>query len=157
MFHRILLHVDLGDRHAAAFELAARLCPQGEVILLHVVEKIPGLSIAEERPFYDRLEQAAHDHLEMLGRQLEEKGLRWRGIVCLGHRVEEIAEWARQEQADLVVVTTPPPAADDTRAGLASLSFRVGLVAPCPVLLARASEPGIESERRACHGHSGVA
>ena len=160
MFRRVLLPVDLSDRHAPALDLAARLCQpgEGEVTLLHVVETIPGLSVEEERPFYDRLERAARKHLDRLGCQLGGKSVRWHGVVCLGHRVEQVAARARQEQADLVIVTTPPPEPDSARAGLASLSFRIGLVAPCPVLLARASRSGTEeSERRARHGQSGVA
>src|SRR5262245_2232495 len=138
MFRRILLPVDLSDRHGPALHLAARLCQpgEGEVTLLHVVETIPGLSVEEERPFYGRLERAARAHLDKCGAQRGEKSVRWHGVVCRGHRVDQVAERARQEQADLVVVTTPAPAADNLRAGLASLSFRIGLVAPCPVLLA---------------------
>ncbi len=142
MFRRIVLPVDLSDRHEVALGLAARLCQpgEGEIVLLHVVETIPGLSEEEERPFYARLERAARAHLEKLGRRLGEKQARWRSVVCLGPRVERIAEFARQEQSDLVVVTTPPADTGSLRAGLASLSFRIGLVAPCPVLLVRASE-----------------
>ena len=60
MFRKILVPVDLSDRHGQALEIAARLAKasDGEVTLLHVIEMIPGLNLEEERDFYQRLEQA---------------------------------------------------------------------------------------------------
>ena len=53
MFKKILLPLDLTDRHAAALQLAAELARQGggEVTLLHVVEVIPAYDIAENTSF----------------------------------------------------------------------------------------------------------
>jgi nucleotide-binding universal stress UspA family protein len=139
MFKRILLPVDLSDRHAAAVRLAGELCarPQGEVRLLHVIEVIPGLGIDEERPFYDRLERVARAHLEALAKRLERLKVPCHTDLRLGHRVEQINACAHQMNADLVVLTSPPPDPKNVLAGAGSLSFRIGLVAPCPVLLVR--------------------
>ena len=61
MFRKILMPVDLTDRHQQALDIAGRFANEGtaEVTLLHVVEIIPGIWPEEEREFYDRIEQAA--------------------------------------------------------------------------------------------------
>jgi nucleotide-binding universal stress UspA family protein len=66
MFKRILLPLDLSDHHAAAINAAVTLARQrkGKVTLLHVIEQIPGIAVAEEEVFYRRLERAARAHLE---------------------------------------------------------------------------------------------
>jgi nucleotide-binding universal stress UspA family protein len=137
MFKRIVLPVDLTDRHDAALNMAAQLCrlSEGEILLVHVVELISGLTVEEERPFYDRLERIARAHLQKLGQRLSEKKVRWRPEVRLGSRVAQILECARD--ADLVVLTTPRPDPANLPAGWGSLGVRVGLVVPCPVLLVR--------------------
>ena len=55
MFKKILLPIDLSDRHDQALRLAVDLARAsgGEVVLLHVVEVIAGLPGEEE--FYGRL------------------------------------------------------------------------------------------------------
>jgi nucleotide-binding universal stress UspA family protein len=139
MFQRILLPVDLTDRHDAALNMAAELCrlSQGEIILLHVVEVISGLNVEEERPFYDRLERIARAHLQRLGQKLGDRKVRWRIEVRLGPRVQQVVDCARDVDADLVVLTTPRPDPANLPAGWGSLGVRVGLVVPCPVLLVR--------------------
>ena len=68
MCQKILVPVDLSDTHQQAIEIAANLAGEsdGQVILLHVVEVIPGLWVEEDRDFYDRIETAARDHLAQL-------------------------------------------------------------------------------------------
>jgi nucleotide-binding universal stress UspA family protein len=53
MFQRILLPVDLSDRHQPALNAATDLAAQSraEITVLHVIEVIPGLPIEEDRPF----------------------------------------------------------------------------------------------------------
>jgi nucleotide-binding universal stress UspA family protein len=143
MFQRILMPVDLSERHGPALAVAVELCRQwqGEVTLLHIVELIAGLGVEEERPFYDRLERVARAHLQRLGRRLDEGQARWRIDVRLGHRAQQVVQAARETDADLIVLTSPPPDPENPLSGWSSLSFRVSLAAPCPVLLVRADRP----------------
>src|SRR5262245_52247654 len=98
MFKRILLPLDLTDKHKPALDIAAELAGagKGEVTLLHVIELIPGLSRQEEKPFYDRLERAAREHVERNGKLLTGRGITWHGEVCFGTRAPEIARRAAQ-------------------------------------------------------------
>ena len=80
----------LGNRRALA------KASDGEVTLLHVIEIIPGLNPEEERDFYQRLEQAALDHLTRLGRNLAEQQVPRREEIVYGNRAHEIVRYAME-------------------------------------------------------------
>jgi nucleotide-binding universal stress UspA family protein len=69
MFEKILLPVDLSNRHGPALEVAQNLARQnqGEIVILHVIELIAGLSISEEKGFYRKLEKTAEARLKKAG------------------------------------------------------------------------------------------
>jgi len=139
MFKKIILPVDLTDKHQRAVELAGDLAEQtrGEVILLHVIEIIPGLPMEEERDFYDRLEARANKLLQQLQGKLEARKLMARGVVVYGTRAKEVVHFAGQTGADLIVLTAPRPDPDHPGAAMGSLSYKVGVLAECPVLLVK--------------------
>jgi universal stress protein A len=139
MFKKILLPLDLTDNHEAAMNIAATLAKQsgGEVTLLHVIEAIPGLSTEEERGFYDRLGWVARKHLERWGDALAGAGAMSRQEVVVGNRPRELVRYATDTGADLIVLTAPRFDPQAPAAGWGSLSYRVGLLAQCPVLLVK--------------------
>ncbi len=139
MFNRILVPIDLSDRHQQALEIAARLASEstGQVTLLHVVEVIPGLWVEEEREFYDRLEAAARDHLARLGRQFEPYGVPRREEVIFGNRAEEVVRYALGMEADLIVLTSHRIDPQIPGAGWGTLSYKIGILSQCPVLLVK--------------------
>jgi nucleotide-binding universal stress UspA family protein len=136
MFKKILLPIDLSDRHQRALSVAADLARSsgGEVLLLHVVESIPGLESEEE--FYRRLERISWKHLGELSEQLAAQNIPARSLVLVGKRGRDIVRQAREWNADLVILTAPRVDAAHTL-GLGSLSYQVGLFAPCTVLLVK--------------------
>jgi nucleotide-binding universal stress UspA family protein len=139
MFKKLLLPLDLTERHEAALDLAEGLLRQsgGEAYLLHVIEVIPGIPRDEDRPFYDRLERNARKHLEPLARRLESRKLRGELVIRYGNRTQETLAYAREIAADLVVLTSPPFDPQHPAASLGSLSFKLSLVSPAPVLLVK--------------------
>ena len=139
MFKKILLPIDMSDRHQQALDVALELAGRtgGEVVLLHVIEVIAGSTMEEERDFYGRLERAARKHLDHLGARLGHRQVPWSAEVLFGNRVPEIARNAREIGADLIVLTSPRPDPNNPVAGWGSLSYRVSLLAPCPVLLVK--------------------
>jgi nucleotide-binding universal stress UspA family protein len=120
-------------------ELATELAGQGggEVILLHVIEVIAGLSLEEEREFYKRLELKARKHLDRLGNQLKNQQRTWRTEVLFGNRAAEIVRFAAGAAVDLIIVTSPRLDPNRLGAGLASLSYKISLWCQCPVLLVK--------------------
>ena len=139
MFKNILVPVDLSDRHHQALEIAARLAKEsdGEVTLLHVIELIPGLHLDEERDFYQRLERVAVDHLRQLGRYLEEHHVPRREEIIYGNRAAEIVRYAMDRGVDLIVLSSHRIDPEDLTAGWGTVSYKVGILSQCPVLLVK--------------------
>ena len=139
MFRKILLPVDLSDRHQQALQISARLAKEsdGEVTLLHVIEIIPALDMEEERDFYQRLEQAARDHLGRLGRYLEEQQVPQRGEIIYGSRAPEIVRYAMEMGVDLIVLSSHRIDPTEPTAGWGTVSYKVGILSQCPVLLVK--------------------
>src|SRR6266852_2933937 len=109
MFKKILLPIDLSDRHERSLDVAANLAglAGGEVELFHVVEIISGLALEEEKEFYRRLEKMARNHLAKLGEQLRQRQVPWRAEVRFGNRGPEIVRFAQEKDIDLIVLTSP--------------------------------------------------
>ncbi len=139
MFQKILAPVDLTDRHGPALEAAAELARQsgGEVLLLHVIEAIPSLGPDQDPHFYNRLEKLARAHVARLGELLQDREVPCRGEVQVGRRALDVVRFAREQAVDLIVLTAPRPDPDIPAIGWGSLSYKVGLLAPCPVLLVK--------------------
>lgn len=139
MFKRILLPLDLSGKHQHAVDTAMDLAGAGggEVTLLHVIEVIAGLSMEEEKDFYQRLEKAARKHIEQLGSQLKQRRLSCRGEVRYGNRGPEIVRYAVETKTDLIVLTSPRLDPHNPGAGWASLSWKIAALSPCPVLFVK--------------------
>ena len=139
MFKHILVPVDLTDTHQPALEIAARLAKEndGEVTLLHVVEVIGEVWATEDRDFYNRLEQMARDHLARLGHALEARGVPRREEVVFGHRAPEIVRYAGEVGVDRIVLKSHRIDPENPSAGWGTVSYKVGILAQCPVLLVK--------------------
>jgi universal stress protein A len=139
VFKNIVVPVDLTDVHQPALEIAARLAQEtdGAVTLLHVVEVTGEVWAAEDREFYTRREQTARDHLARLGHDVEARGVPRREEVVFGHRAPEIVRYAGEIGADLIVLTSHRIDLENPAAGWGTVSYKVGILAQCPVLLVK--------------------
>ena len=136
MFKRLLLPLDLTDKHDKVVQTSAELAMQsaGSVTLLHVIELIPGLSPEEDRAFYDHLEKTACKHLDRIAQTLAAKQVPHYEAILYGHRVEETIRFAAEKNSDLIVVTSPTFDAAQPGLGWGSLSFKISVLSPVPVL-----------------------
>jgi nucleotide-binding universal stress UspA family protein len=139
MFQKILVPLDMTFKHRRAIDMAADLAQQsgGEVVLLHAIELIHGMPREDEKEFYDRLETAAHAHLEKHLALLHERGIACRKELVFGVRVAEVLRLARTMSADLIVLTAPRLDPSNLESGWGSMSYKLGYFAPCPVLLVK--------------------
>jgi nucleotide-binding universal stress UspA family protein len=139
MFRKILVPVDLTDKHQPVVTLAAQLAQQGEgaVTLLHVIELLQGVSFEEEKDFYGRLEAAARAHLAKLGSLLEERHVPWQAEIRYGDRGEEIIRYALETATDLIVLSSHRIDLEHPGAGWGTLSYKIGFLSQCPVLLVK--------------------
>jgi universal stress protein A len=139
VFKKIVVPMDLSDKHERAVEIATDLASreEGEVTLLHVIEVIAGLSFEEERAFYSRLEATAREHLDRYGEELAGRGVSWQPEVRYGDRAQEIVRHADETGADLIVLRSHRFDAEATGTGWGVLSYKVGILSTCPVLLVK--------------------
>ena len=138
MFERILVPADLTERNREAVEMASRVvAPNGSICLLHVIQTIPGVDVDEEKEFYERLEQKASTFLGELGNALSAQDISWTAEVVYGSRARTILDEAKKLGADLIVIRSHRIDAESSGQGFGTLSYQVGILAECPVLLAK--------------------
>ncbi len=139
MFQRILLPIDLTDRHQAAIDAAIELATRegGAIALLHVIEQIAGLSPDEEKGFYSGLERAAKGRLDRWAAKFSAKKIPVQTAIRFGHRAAECVKFAIETQADLIVLTAPRIDPANPALSLASTSYKIGIISQCPVLLVK--------------------
>ena len=139
MFKTILIPLDLTDKHDRVLQCAAELAQasDGRVILVHVVEMIDGIQPDEERDFFGRLEKSAELHLERHAQMFQDQQIPVERRVLFGRRVRDVAKFAADVNADLILVTAPRLDPDQPAGGFASLSWKIALLASCPVLLVK--------------------
>jgi nucleotide-binding universal stress UspA family protein len=139
MFGKILVPVDLTAKNrsalAAAGELAGRSA--GEICLLHVVETIEDVPYEELSDFYARLEARAHTAMEPLAAGLRDDGLAVSRRVAYGKRAPEIVRFADEWGAELILLSSHRIDPDAPQVPWATISYRVALLARCPVLLVK--------------------
>lgn len=137
-FRKILVPVDLSEKGRSALDWAARMAgPETSVVLLHVVETLEDVPFEEMADFYGKLEERAVATLDGWLEELEARGVRAERRVVFGHRLQEILGFADREGPDLVLVRSHPVDTDAPTRGWATLSYRVAVLAPCPVLLVK--------------------
>jgi nucleotide-binding universal stress UspA family protein len=139
MFKKILVPIDLTDKHQRTLDVAAEMAARagGEVTLLHVIELIPGLGMEEERPFYDRLERMARKHFEHLVPQLAEYKVPWHTQVLYGPRAQSVVRHAMESGTDLIIVASHAIDLNHPAVGWGTVSYQISILSQCPVLLVK--------------------
>jgi universal stress protein A len=138
MFRNVLVPVDFTPRSRRAAAIAARLAAswKGEVTLLHVIERIDAGAPGSFASFYRKLERSARRQLDALRSEVARRAVDSRAEVLYGRRLDEILRFAESHRTDLIVLSSHKL---PLRRGEAwgTISYRVGLLARCPVLLVK--------------------
>jgi universal stress protein A len=138
MFRRILVPVDFTKKNLRAVRLAARLAAlrRGEVVLLHVIERVDAGDPAAFSGFYKKLEGHSRKKLQGLIAAAGQN-VAARGEVLYGKRVDEILRFAALRRVDLIVMSSHRLALRRPGESWGTISYKVGLLAKCPVLLVK--------------------
>lgn len=137
MFRHILVPTDLTDRTVKALDAAIDVAAgeEARVTLLHVIETIAGAEFEEFSSFYHKLEKRARERLnDIMARSSKTRGSIDVAIVY-GSRAEEVLRFARSEAIDLIVLSSHPVDPSQPHRGLGTMSYKLGILAPCAVLL----------------------
>lgn len=139
MYTRILLPLDLTDHNGPVLERASELAGQSEaeIRLLHVIETVAGVDFESEPEFYRRFHETSQEKLTAAAAQLTAQGHSVEFTTTYGNRADEIIQHATDQAIDLMVLRSPAFKLEDPRKGLASLSWKLGVLAPCDVLLVK--------------------
>lgn len=138
-FRRILIPTDLTDRTTKALDLGLRLAQRdrSQVTLLHVIETVRGLRFDELKPFYRQLEKRSRAKMATFARRSAAKGVRVAQAIVYGARAEEIVKVAGRQRADLIVLASHRVKPFMVGRDWGTISYKVGLLAQCPVLLVK--------------------
>lgn len=108
---------------------------RGTVTLLHVIELVQDMPREAFAEFYGALEQQAKADLKTAETPYGAVDLRHK--VSYGARVREILAYADQNAVDLIMVQSHPIGPADPARGWNTISYRVAILAQCPVLLVK--------------------
>ena len=139
MFQHILVPVDLSAKNKQTLEIAVKVASleNGKVTTLHVIELIADTSFEEFGDFYTKLEQKAQEEIEKMASPYKESGLKIERIIVFGNRTEEILKYAESQAVDLMVMNAHKVDPSDPGQGWGTISYKIGILAQCPVLLVK--------------------
>jgi nucleotide-binding universal stress UspA family protein len=135
---KILVAVDLSDHSEATARYAAEIarCFSAALSVVYVYEPVPFVEYVCESTF-TILEEERDRLCKLLGelaRKVKPSGLMCEAVFLVGDPAEQIARWAREVDADLIITGSNEPTFLGRLFNLAKAP-RIMHRAPCPVLV----------------------
>ena len=140
MFENILVPTDLTENSRKALDIAVKLASNedaAKITLLHVVETIEGAGEEEFKDFYERLEKRAAKGMEKMADEFRDRGISIDWKILYGNRVREIVKFAFENDISLIILSSHRIDEVDSAQGWATISYRVGILANCPVMMVK--------------------
>ena len=140
MFNNILVPTDLTDKSMKALEIAADMNKDAScrITLLHVVEIIDDdEGEAEFSEFYDKLAARAGEKMAKIANRYASDKIDINTDIIYGKRVPEIVKYASAKGIDLIILSSHKLEDMGSTDGWATISYRVGILAPCPVMMVK--------------------
>jgi nucleotide-binding universal stress UspA family protein len=140
MFSKLLVPVDFTEKNEAALASAIEIATGNEgaeVVLLHVIETIEHIEFEEMAVFYRNLETRAAAKLFAMEEKLTNARVRARHEIIYGKRAETIVRYAEDQETDLLILASHKVDREHPALGIGTLSYRIAIVARCPVLLVK--------------------
>ncbi len=140
MFRNILVPSDLSEKSLKALEIAANIVEDRDsrITLLHVVETIDDDDGEEEfQAFYRKLALRAQGKMEEMVNRYLDCNFHIRSEIIYGRRVAEIVAYAKGSNTDLIILSSHKLEDIDMSHGWATISYQVGILAPCPVMMVK--------------------
>ncbi|MBI4202201.1 MAG: universal stress protein [Chloroflexi bacterium] len=146
MIRHILVPLDGSEYSEKALVFASELARTtgAHISLLTVILRF-GAVLPNQRQLEESSHFQVHQYLQPIRERLTSEGLDVSASVDFGNAADAIADFARQEGVDLIVMSTHGIGSRSTYA-LGSVALKVLQIAPCPVTMQRVVEPA--SSRR---------
>ncbi len=139
MFQNILIPTDFSEKDSHAIDIARELCSpkNGRITLLHVIEIIANTTLEEFDDFYRELEDRSLKHLDELAVFRDTDHFAIDKRITYGNRAQEILRFAEANAIDLIIMTSHKIDIEDRAQGWGTISYRVGILSQCPVMLVK--------------------
>jgi len=138
MFRQVLVPLDFTPKNEAAVAVARSVTTvDGTLTLLHVIERIGEETDGELDAFYARLEERSGERMTAMLAGLADAPFATRSRIVYGRRAQAIVEVARDLGCDLIVMSSHQIAPDRPASDWISISHKVAILAPCPILLVK--------------------
>ena len=137
MFEHILVPTDFSEDSKRAFDIALNIAglEGGKITLLHVIETIAHTTFEEFGSFYARLEKHAKKSMDEWMARNKKSDVLVEKKILYGNRVREIVRFAEENQASLIILNSHKIDMDSPGRGWGTISYQVGLISDCPVML----------------------
>jgi len=138
MFKHILVPTDLTEKSVQALEIAVKMAAYSTslVTLLHVIETIEDTECDQFAVFYEKLGRRAHRRMDQMISLCQTRELTIAKEITYGKRVNEIIRFAHDKTIDLIILTSHRIDAQSAK-GWGSISYKVGILSHCPVMLVK--------------------
>jgi nucleotide-binding universal stress UspA family protein len=139
MFKHILVPTDFTEKSLRAVEIAVQMAFQDlcKVTLLHVIEAIEDAEGDEFTEFYERLRRHSQERLTEIVKRFLSKDLLIQTEILYGKRANEIVRFAHENDIDLIVLSSHRIDAASEAMGFGTISYKVGILAHCPVMMVK--------------------
>ena len=139
MFKHILVPTDFTEKSLRAVEIAMQMALQEmcKVTLLHVIETIEDAEGDEFTEFYERLRTHSQKRLTEIGKRFVSRDLLVQTEILYGNRASEIVRFAHENEIDLIVLSSHRIDAAGEALGFGTISYKVGILAHCPVMMVK--------------------
>lgn len=140
MFRNILVPVDFTLKNEASLNTALDLVrgqDSAKVTLLHVIETIEHVEFEEMKDFYHGLETRAAAKLFGMEERFKAAEVPVYHEILYGKRAEAIVNHAEEREMDLIVLSSHKVDRDHPALSVGTISYRIAIVARCPVLLVK--------------------
>ncbi len=143
MFKHILIPTDGTERTLNALQIGLRLyqleknqAGLDRITILHVIETITDDAGPEFEKFYLSLQKKARKKMQALVQDCPQDAPIVQKIL-LGNRVQEILHFAQENEVDLIILNSHKIDYQNPTQGWGTISHKVGILAPCPVMLVK--------------------
>ncbi len=138
MFKSILVPTDFTPKNRSALDIAINLANifGSKIHFLHVIETIEDASLEEFKDFYEKLYNKADKELDKLIKKYGDDVIVEKAIVY-GKRAVEIVKYAQLHMIDLIVMASHKPDLNNKDPQFGTVSYKVGLMSTCPILLVK--------------------
>jgi nucleotide-binding universal stress UspA family protein len=139
MFKNILIPSDLTERNHKTMDIAVKMALENRAVVtvLHVIETVEQVDSEDFQKFYRQLGARAGRKIDKLIAKYGREGLTMEKQILYGRRVYQILNFAVAHNVDLIIMSSHKLDPENAAEGWGTISFKIGVLSHCPVMLVK--------------------